>query len=224
MERRLIDEAAGNATGDGLASLDPKVFAQLGLKPPPADLRLLAAYLEAEDAADAETDSDGFARGIRRAARLSLALTAKLHRKTGQTWTVWVSERFKAGYECYQRYHRAAEVQIGLITRGLPTLTDENQARALAPFRRHERFWEAMGDDSFKKGLPAGVELTMRLRKALGLEALASAGTARIKLHRILERIVGSTSNPDDEPAVMEALGMIRRAMSVLEKGGALGT
>lgn len=224
MMRRLEGGTEPRASDSEIYAFDPKVLAQLGLKPPPADPRLLAAYLDSEDAADAEVDSDGFRRGIRRAARLGLAFSAKLHRKARQTWTVWVRERFKAGYECYHRYHRAAELQVGLIARGLPALVNENQARALAPYRRHEEFWSVLASDTFKQGFPNGVELKGRIRKALGLEALAAASTARIKLHRSLERIMASTSNPDDDLAVKEALGIVRRAISVLERGGTRAT
>lgn len=200
-----------------IPSLDPAVLAELGLKSPPTDSRLLAAYLETEDLADGELDAGQFARGIRRAVRLKLAFSAKLHRQAGQTWAVWVRTHFKAGYECYHRYHRAAELQVGLISRGLPLLTNENQSRALAPFRRHEKFWDAVAV-SFKEGFPTAPELRQRLQQALGVEPKPASSTPRIKLHRILTRVVQATP-PGDDPTVGQALALVRQAIAILEKG-----
>lgn len=197
-------------------AIDEKVLGRLGLKIPPSEPKLLAAFLQREDAAEGDIDADEFARGIRRAIRLSLAFSAKLHRQAGQTWTVWVREHFKAGYESYQRYRRAAELQVGLAARGLPLLTHEHQARAIAPFRRHERFWDALSE--FKDGLPAGTELKKRVCSAMGLESLAAGATTRIKLHRALERIVAASA-AENEIVVAEALTFVRRAIAILEQG-----
>lgn len=201
---------------DPAAAIDKNVLARLGLKIPPTEPKLLAEFLQSEDAADGDIDADEFARGIRRAIRLRLAFSAKLHRQAGQTWTVWVQEHFKAGYECYQRYRRAAELQVGLASRGLPLLTHEHQARAIAPFRRHERFWDALAE--FKHDFPAGTELKKRVCSALGLESLDAGATTRIKLHRALERIVAANA-ADNETVVTEALTLVRRAIAILAQG-----
>jgi hypothetical protein len=198
--------------------VDEKILARLGLKLPPSDPRLLGEFLTADDAADAASDADEFTRGVRRAVRLSQALSAGLHRQARQPWKQWVEAHFKVGYACFHRYHVAADLQIGLITRGLPLLANENQSRNIAPFRRHERFWEALA--TFPHGFPPAAELKTRLRSALGLEAVSAAATTRIKLHRILQRVVTAVPVSEDEPVVMEALSLVRRAIAVLEKGG----
>ena len=200
--------------------IDEKILARLGLKPPPSDPRLLGEFLVADDAVDAELDADEFARGIRRAVRLRLALAAGLHRQAGQRWKEWVEVHFKVGYACFHRYHVAADLQVGLIARGLPLLTNENQSRSIAPFRKHERFWDALATDAFKRGFPPAAELKNRLGQALGLESLAARSTTRIKLHRILQRVVTAVPGTEEDPAVVEALTLVRRAIGLLEKGG----
>lgn len=197
------------------APLDPEVLSRLGLQPPPTDPRLLAAYLAKDDLADGTADADNFARGIRRAVRLDLAFAAKLHRQANQPWVEWVQAHFKAGYECYRRYHRAAELQIDLISRNLPLLTNENQARTLGAFRNHEQFWTVIGK-SFPGGFPSAPELRQKLQSALGLGPKPET-TPRIKLHRLLGKIVQST--PADDVTVSPALELIRQAITVLEKG-----
>lgn len=198
---------------------DEKTLARLGLKPPPSDPKLLGEFLVEDDATDAELATDEFARGIRRAVRLTMALSAGLHRQAGQPWKEWVEARFKVGYPCFHRYHVAADLQIGLIARGLPLLVNENQSRSIAPFRKHEKFWEALASDAFKTGFPNGQKLKSQLCRALGLEGPPAATTVRIKLHRILQRIVVATPAADDDPVVGEAVTLIRRAILVLEKG-----
>ncbi len=196
---------------------DEKVLAQLGLKAPPSDPALLGEYLIADDAADAAIHADEFSRGIRRAVRLRLAFSAGLHRKAQTPWKEWVDTNFTMGYDCFRRYQVAAELQIGLISRGLPLLTTEHQSRSIAPFRRHEKFWEALA--TFKPVLPPAVELKNRLRTALGEVAPAAEATPRIKLHRILNRLLTDLPTHDDDPSVIEAIALVRRAMVVLEQG-----
>jgi hypothetical protein len=224
--RRHLDAATGSPGVNGepapgkseiSAVLDGKIFARLGLKVPPSDSKLLGEFLVSEDAADAELDADEFARGIRRAVRLSLALSTGLHRQARQPWKEWVETRFKIGYACFHRYHVAAELQIGLISRGLPLLANEHQSRSIASFRRHENFWSALA--TFKSGFPPAAELKTQLRKTLGLETLAAKTTTRIKLHRILARVVVAVPAGEDDPAVVAAVTLIRRAIAVLEKG-----
>lgn len=198
---------------------DEKVLAQLGLKAPPSDPALLGEYLIADDADDAATHADEFSRGIRRAVRLSLAFSAGLHRQAQTPWKVWVDTNFKGGYACFRRYHVASELQIGLISRGLPLLTTEHQSRSIAPFRRHEKFWEALA--TFKPVLPPAVELKNRLRTALGEVAPAAEATPRIKLHRILNRLIAALPANDDDPLVIEAVALVRRAVAMLEQGAA---
>ncbi len=197
--------------------IDDSILGQIGLKPPPADPTLLGAFLAADDIADAVSDADEFARGIRRAVRLNLALTAGLHRRARQPWRQWVEAHFNVGYACFNRYHVAAELQIGLISRGLPRLKNEHQSRSIAALRRHEKFWDALA--TFEHGYPPAAELKRRLRAALGLEALAASTTMRIKLHRLLRR-VATVPGTDDDPSVGEALALVRRALGILEKGG----
>lgn len=96
-------------------------------------------------------------------------------------------------------------------------LTNEHQSRSIAPFRRHETFWAALA--AFPDGFPPAAELKDRLRTALGLTALAAAATTRIKLHRILQRVIAAVPSAEDDPAVGEAMTLIRRARAVLEKG-----
>ena len=200
--------------------VDERILARLGLKPPPSDPRLLGEFLVADDAADAELDADEFARGIRRAVRLNLALSAGLHRQAGQPWKEWVEAHFKVGYACFNRYHVAADLQIGLIARGLPLLANEHQSRSIAPFRKHEKFWDALATDAFKRGFPPAAELKTRLGQALGLASLAARSTTRIKLHRILQRVVTAVPGTEEDPAVGEALALVRRAIAVLANGG----
>jgi hypothetical protein len=197
---------------------DPKVLGKLGLQPPPTDPRLLAAYLAKDDLADGTADADNFARGIRRAVRLDFAFAAKLHHQANQSWVEWVEAHFKAGYECYRRYHRAAELQLGLATRNLPLLTNENQARTLGSFRKHEQFWTAIGK-SFPTEFPAGPEVKQKMQAALGLNAPSESMTPRVKLHRHLHQLVKST--PADDETVASALELLRRAIAVLEGGAA---
>jgi len=196
---------------------DEQVLARLGLKRPPSDPALLGEYLIADDAADAAIDADEFSRGVRRALRLSLAFSAGLHRQAQTPWKVWVETNFKVGYACFHRYHVAAELQVGLLSRGLPPLTNEHQSRSIAPFRRHEKFWETLA--TFKAVLPPAAELKTRLRTALGVEAPAAEATPRIKLHRILNRLVTALPTHDDDPSVIEAIALVRRAMAILEQG-----
>lgn len=197
--------------------VDEKVFARLGLKTPPSDPRLLAEFLVADDAADAANQADEFARGIRRAVRLNLAFAAGLHRRARQPWKTWVEGHFKIGYACFHRYHVAAELQIGLITRGLPLLTTEHQSRSIAPFRRHEKFWAALA--AFKTHLPPAAELKSRLRSSLDLDSLAAKVPPRIKLHRVLQRVAAAVPTAEDDPAVVAALTLLGRAIAILEKG-----
>jgi len=196
---------------------DEQVLARLGLKRPPSDPALLGEYLIADDAADAAIDADEFSRGVRRALRLSLAFSAGLHRRAKTPWKVWVETNFKVGYACFHRYHMAAELQVGLISRGLPVLTNEHQSRSIAPFRRHEKFWEALA--TFQPELPPAIELKNRLRAVLGGEALAAEATPRIKFHRILNRLVAALPPNDDDPSVIEAMALVRRALGILERG-----
>ena len=128
------------------------------------------------------------------------------------------------GYACFNRYHVAAELQIGLVRRGLPMLTTEAQNRALAPFRRHGKFWEALAREEFKRGFPSGSELQSRLRTLFGLENETSAVTPRIKLHRLLGRILCGPASENNDPAVVEAMALLRRAVTILEKGGSRET
>jgi hypothetical protein len=222
---RFLNAASPSATAPSHGTSDPprwqiddKILGQIGLKPPPADPKLLGAFLAADDRADADSDADEFARGIRRAVRLNLALSAGLHRQARQPWREWVEAHFKFGYACFNRYHVAAELQIGLMTRGLPRLINEHQSRSIAPFRRHDKFWTALA--TFEPELPPAAELKSRLRAALGLGELAAGTTPRIKLHRLLQRIAAATPRPEDDPAVREALALVRLALGVLEKGG----
>lgn len=213
-------EAGAFPTALTVRSLDPKILARLGLADfgsLPSDPRLLAEKLRTDDAADAAIDAEEFTRGIRRAIRLGVAYEARLHRLSGQRWTEWVSAQFQAGYSCYQRYHLAAELQIGLLSRNLPPLANEHQARAMAPLRKHAQFWEAVAAN-FAGGFPPGHELRQRLQSALGLTAKPASSTPRIKLHRILTRVVQATP-PGDDPAVAHALALVRQAIATLEKG-----
>ena len=124
----------------------------------------------ADDQADAKVGSDDFARGVRRAVRLWLAKSAGLHRRTGKTWVDWVSEHFsEVGYETYQRFHIASELQVGLLSRGLPPLASTYQSRALAPFRKCSGFWDALSGDLLKNGFPPRDELRRQLQSKLGL-------------------------------------------------------
>ena len=205
-------------TAPGEPGIDEKILNRLGLNPPPADAKLLAEFLVADDAHDGEIDLDEFNRGIRRAVRLRFALAANLHRQAGQPWKEWVSARFKVGYACFNRYHVAAELQIGLLTRGLPALKSEAQSRVLAPFRKHTKFWDALA--TFRAELPAPEKLKTTLPKLLGLEVTAAAVTQRIKLHRALGKLVKSIRGAPDDPSVSEAIALMSRAIAILEGRG----
>ncbi len=211
-------EPSGNAGDPKALEIDDRVLTHLGLKKPPTDPKLLTEFLVAEDKADAEIDADGFARGIRRAVRLNLALAAGLHRRAGMPWKEWVERTFQVGYACFNRYHVAAEIQFGLIARGLPPLVNENQSRSIASLRKHEKIWDALGSDTYKGGFPTGKELKSQLRETLGIKQAEERTSPRIKLHRNLWKIQAATL-PGDDPAMVEALTLIRRAVAVLEKG-----
>lgn len=197
---------------------EPRVLAKIGLSSLgniPSEPRLLLETLKTDDATDGATSADDFSRGIRRAVRLHLAFRAKLHRRENRSWREWVSEHFQAGYSCYQRYRIAAELQLGLLSRGLPALSNEFQARSLAPLRRHAQFWEKLADE-FKEGFPAGEQIRPRLEAALGILSSAAA-PARVRLHRALTRILAGNSG--DVPGTGEALALVRRALALLETG-----
>lgn len=197
--------------------LDDATLLALGLKAPPQDPRLLAAFLQTEDAADGAIDADGFARGIRRAVRIQLALDAKLHHGSGLRWKQWVESNFRLGYASLNRYQVAARLQIGLIQRKLPRLENEFQSRVLAPFLRHEKFWATVS--TLGSVLPPAKELQVRLPVLLGLASSAERMTARLRLHRLLLKIVHSLPEPEDA-VVGRALSLLRQAIAELEKGG----
>jgi hypothetical protein len=182
------------------------------------DPRQLALQLQADDESDGKLYLDEFSRGIRRAVRLQLAFEAQLYRHSGQTWKEWVAGKFHAGYECYQRYRLAAEIQAGLIERGLPMLVNEAQARALVPFRKHAKFWDVL-KEKFSGGFPTGSELRKEIRQALQVKPVAVARTPRLSLHRSLSRLLEATPKNEDDPSVVEALALMRRAILLLEKG-----
>ena len=200
-----------------LSTLEKLGLGQLGRRS--TDPRQLALQLQADDEADGKLYLDEFSRGIRRAIRLQLAFAAQLHRREGQTWKEWVAGRFQAGYECYQRYRRAAEIQVGLIERGLPLLANEAQARALVPFRRHAKFWEVLAE-RFKTGFPTGTDLRKIMQEALEVKPTYVTHTPRLVLHRALSRLVGATV-ASEEPSVVEAMALLRRAIHLLEQGSA---
>lgn len=203
---------------NSVLGIDGKILARLGLKTPPSDPRLLAEFLIADDAADAASQRDEFARGIRRAVRLNFALAAGLHRRARQPWKAWVETHFKTGYASFHRYRVAAELQIGLIARGLPLLANEHQSRSIAPFRRHAQFWSVLA--AFQQGgLPPASELKSRLRSSLGLDSLAAKVSPRVKLHRVLQRTVAAVPTFEDDSSIVAALTLLRRAIAILEQG-----
>jgi hypothetical protein len=200
--------------------IDDKVLNQLGLAGligAPTDPRLLVEHLLADDKADAKIGSDDFARGIRRAVRLWLAKSAGLHRRAGKTWVEWVREHFsEIGYETYQRFHVAGELQVGLLCRGLPPLTSTYQSRALAPFRKHSGFWDALSGDFLKNGFPPRDELRRQLQSRLGLPLTTVESTARTQLHRALRRAIKTVPASCDDPTVGRALSAVNRAIAIL--------
>jgi len=219
--------AAGGASPaqDAVAAafrMDESILTKLGLArlvSAPTDPRLLTELLKDDDQTDAKVYVDEFSRGIRRAVRLHIAYRAKLHRASGKTWKEFIEAEFQAGYDCYVRYYRAAELQISLIKRGLPVLTNEAQSRVLAPMRRHIKFWEAISSDAFKAGFPSAPDLKVKVEKALGLDKASVNQPARVELHRKLQSIVQTTSAGED-PLVAQALGLVERAVALLENGG----
>jgi hypothetical protein len=219
MQRMAESKLSGADAGAGplVLGLNEQSWRRLGLKAPPTDPLRLRDFLLAEDAADAIADADEFSRGIRRAVRIQCALTAGLHKRSGVPWKDWVEVNFKVGYACLNRYQVAAQLQLGLIERNLPLLVNEGQSRALAPFRKHEKFWEMVA--SFTKALPPAKEIEERMPRLLGMTAVNKSG-ARIRLHRILVRVLQAIPSGQDR-ALHEALVLIRQAVAVLEKGGA---
>lgn len=217
MARYLAGTSSANDHEDNpLGGLDETTYAALGLKLPPADPRLLGEFLRTEDAADGAIDADEFARGIRRAIRIQLALRAKLHRGSGMHWKQWVEAKFKVGYACLHRYQVAAQLQVALIQRQLPLLENEHQSRVLAPFRHHEDFWQVL--PSLGRPLPPAKELQAKLPVALGLARSTQEATERVRLHRLLLKIIHSA--PDSGDTVMnQALNLLRQAVALLEKG-----
>ena len=206
--------------------IDDNVLCQLGLSGlvgAPSDPRLLIEHLKADDQADAKIGSDDFARGIRRAVRLWLAKSAGVHRRAGKTWVAWVGEHFSGiGYETYQRFHIAGELQVGLLSRGLPPLASSYQSRALAPFRKHTGFWDALSGDLLKNGFPPRDELRRQLQSRLGLQPTTAESTARIQLHRALRRAVKSVPASCDDATVGRALSAVARAIAILGGTAAL--
>lgn len=214
---RYLQQGADAETKTEMEPINQEWFTRLGLKVPPQDPVLLATFLQQEDAADAAIDADEFSRGIRRAIRIRLALGAALHRRARMPWKEWVEAHFQVGYACFNRYHVAAQLQLGLLQRGLPLLVSESQSRLIAPLRRHERFWEAM--TSFAGELPPAAELRKQLMRSLGIEATDATLSERVRLHRLLVKVVAS--HPTDDPVIGQALGIVRQAIGVLERGGA---
>lgn len=200
-------------------SFDAAHLSRLGVNAPPSDPRLLAEFLLTEDRADAAVDADGFSRGIRRALRIHLAFRAKLHEHDRQPWKAWVESHFEVGYACFNRYHIAAELQLGLVSRGLPLLTTEAQSRALAPFRRHEKFWSVLAGDAFQPELPAAAVLQVKLPALLGILNATSPTTPRLRLHRTLDKLLRQT--PSDDTSVAPALALLRQALALLAQGSA---
>lgn len=220
---RSVPTIAARDCGRAREPLDAETLAKLGLAQLaalPSDPRVLGEALLADDRVDASVDSDEFSRGIRRAVRLELAFRAKLHERAGQTWKAWIGEHFPAGYPSYRRYRVAAELQVGLVRRGLPLLVSNYQSRALAPLRRHARFWEILAGGFLKEGFPEQAALRSGLERALGVQTLRRS-TARIRLHRRLRRAVATVPAADADPAVGQALALVGRAIAVLEQGGA---
>jgi hypothetical protein len=212
---RYLQGGAGKETA--AEQIKPEWFGRLGLPVPPQDPVLLGAFLQQDDAADAAIAVDEFSRGIRRAIRIRLALGASLHRRAKMPWKDWVEAHFRVGYACFNRYHVAAQLQLGLLQRGLPLLVSESQSRLIAPLRRHERFWEAMG--TFSGELPSAAELRKRLLQSLGIAATEATLSERVRLHRILVKLAASPAKED--AVVGQALGLVRQALAVLERGGA---
>lgn len=216
-QRPRVAPHATRPTTEPLA-FDSAHLTRLGINAPPSDPRLLAEFLLTEDRADAAVDADGFARGIRRALRIHLAFRAKLHEHDRQPWKVWVESHFEVGYACFNRYHIAAELQLGLVSRGLPLLTTEAQSRALAPFRRHEKFWSVLAGDAFQPELPPAAVLQVKLPALLGILHASSPITPRLRLHRTLDKLVRQT--PTDA-GVAPALALLRQALALLAQGSA---
>ncbi len=221
-QRSNDGEAGASRPQRARVRMDEKLLQQLGLPNlvnAPEEPRLLSELLKQDDAVDAKADLDEFSRGIRRSVRIHIALKAKLHHTSGKTWREWVASEFDIGYECYQRWYRTAELQMALLQRGLPPLTSERQSRALMPLSRHEKFYEALGAESFKGGYPSSGELRTQVEKALGLTQAVDM-PMRIQLHRKLEAIVQNTAAGEDQ-LVAQALGLVARAVGLLANGGA---
>jgi hypothetical protein len=178
---------------------------------------LLIEHLKADDRADAKVGADDFSRGVRRAVRLWMAKSAGLHRRSKKSWVEWVSEHFSdVGYETYQRFHIAGELQVGLLSRGLPPLTSVYQSRTLAPFRKCPGFWDALAGDALRKGFPPRDALRAHLQTAFGQEPVSRAVTTRIQFHRALRSAVRAIPASCDDSTVGRALSAVNRAIAIL--------
>lgn len=187
----------------------------------PRDRAALAKFLKGDDRTDRRADDDSLARGIRRAIRLSVAVAAGLHKLEGKNTREWAAENYGAGvYETYNRYIVAAGLQIGLLDRGLPPLTNLHQARVLAPFRREEKFWDALIEGAqgpFKNGYPAAHLLKAFLAEKLRLKGEEKHPDPKFRIVEQLRRLAGATSELEsDDPSIEMAGKHIAKAIAAL--------
>jgi len=205
---------------DDKAGINPEVLQTLGL----GDLVLclenpaaLKELLLAADEEEARLDHGSFERGTKQAIRLRLAKEEKLYLKDGKRkWKEWVSQTFKCAYETHRRYSIAAEIQIGLARRHCALLDSCAQARALAPFRKRENFWQVI-EHAFGPGFPGGDEIKKVLSERFG------PNPGNNQLNRILRDLsrIAKNAHPDGDLRIVAALESVKMAIHHLEEPAA---
>lgn len=219
----------GGSKGPGCAEMvavDPEALISLGVESLcrlPSDPARLTRFLTRDDRADGRTDSDAFARGIRRYCRFDVGIKSGCPAAAGMKVKEWLNANFAGGYLAYRRYRIAAEIQAGLIGHGLPLLRNESQARALAPHRNDTQFWDKLSEVRGPDGFPIAKHLAEAFGKKLdkpeaGKAPAASEAALLEGLERLQAAAMGVPSKKDGVLSVL--LWHIDRAIDLLSPPG----
>jgi hypothetical protein len=209
-----------------MVAVNPEALISLGVESLcrlPTDPGRLTKVLRMDDKADGCADMDAFSRGIRRFCRFDVGVRSGCPEAAGMNVKEWLNVNFAGGYLAYRRYKIATELQGGLIARGLPLLRNENQARALAPYRNDPRFWQKLSEARGPDGFPIAADLAETLGKNLGKPGARKAPPAsEASLLEGLEQIrTAAMSIPSTKDGVLpELVWHIARAIDLLRPPG----